>query len=223
MNYIFRELAYAGLRVWHKVRNKTLKTGFRCQIPIGSKFEGYNKVDHHAYFSGRMGYGSYIGEYSSVVGKIGKYCSIGGHVVFICPTHPVKKFVSTAPCFYSLAKQNGMTYVDKQKFNEFPKYEGTDFPIIVGNDVYIGYGATIIAPVKIGDGAVIAANAVVTHDVEPYTIVGGCPAKTIRKRFRDDQIEFLLSFQWWNRERNWIRAHSDLFEDIDKLMENGEK
>ena len=70
--------------------------------------------------------------------------------------------------------------------------------IIIGNDVWIGYDAVIMAGVKIGDGAVIGARAVVTKDVEPYSIVGGVPAKEIRKRFAPDIIEKLKTLQWWN-------------------------
>lgn len=80
--------------------------------------------------------------------------------------------------------------------------EGKSFPFkgdtVVGNDVWIGHKAVIMPGVKIGDGAVIASNSTVTKDVESYTIVGGNPAKPIRKRFSDEQIELLLQLQWWN-------------------------
>lgn len=69
---------------------------------------------------------------------------------------------------------------------------------IIGNDVWIGNSATIMNGITIGDGAIIGANALVTKDVAPYTIVGGNPAKVIRKRFDDETIEFLLELAWWN-------------------------
>jgi virginiamycin A acetyltransferase len=69
---------------------------------------------------------------------------------------------------------------------------------IVGNDVWIGNSATIMQGIKIGDGAIIATNSLVTKDVAPYTIVGGNPAKEIRKRFDEQTIKFLLEIQWWN-------------------------
>ncbi len=69
---------------------------------------------------------------------------------------------------------------------------------IVGNDVWIGHKATIMAGVTIGDGAIIAAHSLVTKEVAPYSIVGGNPAKEIRKRFTEDQIKKLLEIQWWN-------------------------
>ena len=70
--------------------------------------------------------------------------------------------------------------------------------IVIGNDVWIGYEAVIMAGVHIGDGAIIAARAVVTKDVPPYTIVGGTPAKEIRKRFDAEVIEQLLIQKWWD-------------------------
>jgi virginiamycin A acetyltransferase len=80
--------------------------------------------------------------------------------------------------------------------------EGKSYPnkgdLIIGNDVWIGYNATIMSGVTIGDGAIIATNATVTKDVTPYTIVGGNPAKEIRKRFDEDTIKKLLDMQWWN-------------------------
>ena len=79
--------------------------------------------------------------------------------------------------------------------------------IVIGNDVWIGYEAVLLAGVTIGDGAVIGTRAVVTKDVPPYTIVGGVPAKPIRKRFTQETIEFLLKIKWWNWPEERIRQH----------------
>ena len=70
--------------------------------------------------------------------------------------------------------------------------------IVIGNDVWIGYNAIILSGVKIGDGAIVATGAVVTKDVKPYEIVGGIPAKVIRKRFSDEVIIKLQKMKWWN-------------------------
>ncbi len=70
--------------------------------------------------------------------------------------------------------------------------------IVIGNDVWIGYEAVILSGVTIGDGAIIGARAVVTKDVPPYTIVGGVPARPIRRRFPDEAVEALLALKWWN-------------------------
>ena len=79
--------------------------------------------------------------------------------------------------------------------------------IVIGNDVWIGYEAVILAGVTIGDGAVIGSRAVVTKDVPPYTIVGGVPAKTIRRRFDEDTVEELLGLRWWDWPEEVIREN----------------
>ena len=79
--------------------------------------------------------------------------------------------------------------------------------IVIGNDVWIGYEAVILSGVTIGDGAIIGTRAVVTKDVPPYTIVGGVPAKKIRKRFSDNVISELLKLQWWNWSENKIKKN----------------
>lgn len=218
MKYLARELYYFLIKVYKKVCYKNVKVGFRSKIAKKASFEGYNKVEHHSYFSGEMGKGSYIGEYTNFIGKIGRYCSVGAKVNVLALTHPVRKFVSTSPCFYSTKKQAGLSYVDTQKFNEFLCVQGTEYPVVLGNDVYIGYGVTIIAPVVIGDGAVVAAGAIVTKDVEPYTIVAGNPAKEVGKRFADIEINKLQQIQWWNRDEKWIRERIDKFDNIQDFI-----
>ena len=123
---------------------------------------------------------------------IGKFCSIacGTKFLFNCANHTLKSLSTyTFPLFYEeweLEKSNITTAWDN-KGN-----------IVIGNDVWIGYEAVIMAGVHIGDGAIIAARAVVTKDVPPYTIVGGTPAKEIRKRFDAEIIEQLLILKWWD-------------------------
>ena len=123
---------------------------------------------------------------------IDKFCSIacGTKFLFNCANHTLKSLSTyTFPLFYEeweLEKSNITTAWDN-KGN-----------IVIGNDVWIGYEAVIMAGVHIGDGAIIAARAVVTKDVPPYTIVGGTPAKEIRKRFDAEVIEQLLIQKWWD-------------------------
>ena len=218
MKYLIREFYYFIIGGFYLFKSKHLKLHFRAKISPGSKLEGYNKLSHHSYFSGELGYASYVGEHSIVSGKVGRFCSIAGNVRFLTLTHPVKVFVSTHPCFYSTKKQSGFSFAAEQKFDEQPKKADSRYSITVGNDVYIGNGATIIGPVDIGDGAVIAANATVTSDVPPYTIVGGTPSRVIRKRFSDDEIEFLQRLQWWNKDIEWLRKNADKFTNIKQLM-----
>lgn len=79
--------------------------------------------------------------------------------------------------------------------------------IVIGNDVWIGYEAVILAGVTIGDGAVIGARAVVTKDVAPYTVVGGVPARPVKKRFSDGTIQRLLELRWWDWPEERIREN----------------
>jgi acetyltransferase-like isoleucine patch superfamily enzyme len=79
-------------------------------------------------------------------------------------------------------------------------------PVIIGNDVYLGDGIIVMRGVTIGDGAVVAANAVVTKDVEPYTVVGGIPAKKIRDRFPEDVKQALLKTKWWNAKLEVLKT-----------------
>ena len=81
----------------------------------------------------------------------------------------------------------------------------------------IGANTSIMDGVEIGDGAIIAANALVNKNIPPYTIVGGVPAKFIKKRFSDDYIEFLLKFKWWEKPKSWISANAKYFTNIDQF------
>ena len=84
--------------------------------------------------------------------------------------------------------------------------------IIIGNDVWIGYEAVILSGITIGDGAIIGTRAVVTKDVPPYTIVGGVPAKPIRKRFDDVTIARLLELKWWDWSEERIKANLEIIQ-----------
>lgn len=120
--------------------------------------------------------------------SIGAFCSIANNVIIGGGAHPIE-WASTSPVFY-----NNRDSV-KKKFSQFDRepHKRT----FIGNDVWIGQSAILIQGVKIGDGAVIGAGAIVTKDVAPYTIVAGCPAHCLRKRFEEDVIVGLLESKWW--------------------------
>ena len=124
--------------------------------------------------------------------QIGKFCSIacGAKFLFNSANHTLSS-LSTYP-FPLFFEEWGLEKKDVTNAWDNKR------DIIIGNDVWIGYEAAILAGVTIGDGAIIGTRAVVTKDVPPYTIVGGVPAKPIKKRFSEETISALLEIQWWN-------------------------
>lgn len=144
---------------------------------------------------------------------IGKFCSIacGAKFIFNAANHTLKSF-STYP-FPLFAEWDEAATVVEAWDNKGD--------IVVGNDVWIGFDAVIMSGVHIGDGAIIGTRAVVTNDVPPYTIVGGVPAKTIRKRFDDIAIELLQKAKWWDWDITAIMKHIQIIRsgDIEKLKE----
>ena len=132
---------------------------------------------------------------------IGRFCSIacGTKFLFNCANHSLKSLSTyTFPLFYEEWQLN------KADITSAWHNKGD---ITIGNDVWIGFEAVIMAGVHIGDGAIIAARAVVTKDVAPYTIVGGSPAKEIRKRFDTSTIQHLQHLKWWNWPIQKIRQN----------------
>ena len=132
---------------------------------------------------------------------IGKFCSIacGAKFMFTCGNHTMKSLANyTFPIFFDEWE------LDNRKITEAWDNKGD---IVIGNDVWIGYEAVIMQGVTIGDGAVIGSRAVVTKDVPPYTIVGGVPAKPIRKRFDDAVVDRLTELKWWDWPAEKIREN----------------
>lgn len=124
--------------------------------------------------------------------RIGKFCSIacGAKFLFASANH-TQASVSTYPFPIFFEEWD----LDIGDVTSAWDHKGD---IVIGNDVWIGYEAVVMAGVTIGDGAIIGARAVVTKDVPPYTIVGGVPARDIRRRFSDDVIARLLELKWWD-------------------------
>lgn len=209
-------IKYLYYRVKYSRKHVVLKSG--CNIGgFHTVFEGNNVIGNNTVFAGMIGFGSYIGDDSDIEARIGRYCSISDHVRVVAGNHPTKKFVSTHPSFFSTRRQAGFTYVTKDKYDEI-EYADRDAFVVINNDVWIGSGAILLNGVTIGDGAVIAAGAVVTKNVQPYSIVGGVPAKKIGQRFSDEEIEKLIDFAWWNKSEKWIKNNAENFEDIEKFL-----
>ena len=136
---------------------------------------------------------------------IGKFCAIAEGITFIMNgANHCMNGITTYP--FSIFR-NGWEKVTPT-LNELP-FKGDT---IIGNDVWIGQNVTIMPGVKVGDGAIIAANANVTKDVGPYSIVGGNPARLIKKRFSDEMIDLLLKLKWWE----W--NDKKIFDNLHKLV-----
>ncbi len=138
---------------------------------------------------------------------IGKFCMIASDVKFIMngANHLTNALTTYPFAIFGNGWEHAM--------------DGKQYPnkgdLIIGNDVWIGYNATIMAGVTIGDGAIIATNATVVKDVEPYSIVGGNPAMEIRKRFAPDIIERLLRLKWWDWDMDKITRNVQHLTDLD--------
>lgn len=126
---------------------------------------------------------------------IGNYCSIGSGAIFMMAGNQGHRndWVNTFPFFY----QNNGNF--SNAIDGFERAGDT----IIGNDVWIGSEAMVMSGVTVGDGAIIASRAVVTKDVEPYSVVGSNPAKHIRYRFPSEQVDMLLEMKWWE----WSNGH----------------
>lgn len=134
----------------------------------------------HSYSGSNLGYGV----------KVGRFCSIATNVS-IMGAHHFPDWVSTSPVFYNSGYNN---LIGEDLSNQARQ----DRNIQIGNDVWIGSGVVLKSHLKIGDGAIIAANSIVTKDVPSFAIVGGNPAKIIRFRFNEDLIYKIKQAQWWN-------------------------
>jgi acetyltransferase-like isoleucine patch superfamily enzyme len=174
--------------------------------------DGYG-LGHHVSIEGVSAGspGLSIGDYTSVGKKgvivctpdfsviIGKRTSIAESVYISTRDHPIAG-ASTAYSLFDAMDENGW-------YAALSRRQG----ITIGNDVWIGLRCSILRGVTIGDGAIIGAHAVVTKDVEPYTIVGGVPAKPIRKRFPKDVIRQLLGLKWWDWPEEKIKRNKRFF------------
>lgn len=186
-----------------------------------TQFSGKNYIGERTRIGNcKIGYGTYVSNDSVLEGVlIGKFSSIGPFTHVILGRHPIN-MVSTYPAFYSEKSISGINLEGvTRKFQEVRKIQGTEFSCIIGNDVWIGADTCILGGVTIGDGAVVAAGAVVTKDVESYSIVGGVPARKIKMRFSEDYIVYLKELKWWDKDFEWLNKNAKYFESPNRLQE----
>lgn len=197
-----------------------LKIGKGAYVHRSTQFNGANLIGEGIIVSGsNIGYASYIASNSLIQNtKIGSFTCIGDQVRTGMGRHPVNEFISVHPAFYSEKKLVGFTFSQCQRFDEhlFADDE-KNYYVVIGSDVWIGNNVIIMDGITIADGAIVAAGAVVTKSVEPYTVVGGVPAKIIKKRFADDEIDSLLRIRWWDKNPSWIKANAANFSSFESF------
>lgn len=181
------------------VRMRETQIGAQCEV-LAETYIEYSE----------LGDFSYLGEHCCVAdAQIGRFTAIANHVRIGAPNHPMDR-----------ASQHRFTYCPEyydaqaERDNGFFAERRAD-RVIIGNDVWIGHGVIVLPGLKVGDGAVLAAGAVVTKEVPPYTIVGGVPAKVIRARFAADIAAQLQAIAWWNWPLEKLMANLADFQSSD--------
>ena len=192
------------------VMETPLRIGANCNIQI-RKIRGY----------------SYFCNYCNIqnVISIGRYVSISDYVCIGLPQHNMN-MITTSSIIIGKNKDN-YYYPFLKEYNSNPDWIDENIrysrknskkqDVIIGNDVWIGHNAIIMGGVTVGDGAIVGANAVVTKDVEPYTVVAGVPARVIKKRFDDNTIDRLLRIKWWDYDPSILIGTC---QDVTKAVED---
>jgi virginiamycin A acetyltransferase len=175
-----------------------LSAELRFKRIFAEKYFGV-KVGRHSY-----GFVQLFKRKNLLLESIGAFTSIAEGVLITDVNHPTN-FVTTHPM--TAWKMYG--FIEKDHFERLPAAKNRK--VVIGNDVWIGSNVTILPSVNIGDGAIVAAGAVVVKDVPPYSIVGGVPAKVIRYRFGPAMVRKLRQARWWNWSDEKIRREFGLF------------
>lgn len=201
------------------LRRKHVQIGARTLFNRATLFEGNNLINKECHLYGtHIGMGSYMGD-GCVFNNtyIGRYCALGAGIRVSLGDHPIHKIVSIHPAFFSVKKQAGFTFCQREVWQSDKQWG--DYDCRIGNDVWIGDEVRILGGVNVADGTVIGTGAVVTKDTEPYGIYVGVPAKKIGSRFSEDEISFLLKTNWWEADINTLSAKVKLFSDIQSFIE----
>jgi len=174
-----------------------------------------HSISNNKLYVNQLGYASYTSS-NLLHSKVGRYCSIAGNVRLMGDSHPThwatSHVLSYAPRYKNIMLSQGFA-----NWDPISPFRGKSPQVTIGNDVWIGRDATLAREIKIADGAIIAGGAIVTKDVEPYSIVGGIPAKHIRYRFDKRTIERLLNLKWWEHP---LSEFSDIkFNEVQKFCD----
>lgn len=203
--------------IFHYIKG-CFKNLFNSRVSMFAVVSANVKLDRTAYIyrgvkakRAEIGAHSYIAANTDIENAtIGKYCSIADHCRIGMSGHSLQ-CISTSPIFTQTVNALQDRWTAKNVFEDKSKEER----VHIGNDVWIGSRVLVKGGVHIGDGAVLAAGAVVAKDVPPYAIVGGVPAKVIKYRFPEPVIEKLKEIQWWNLPEDILKDNIDLFQKED--------
>lgn len=169
-----------------------------------------------------MGRYSYCGARCTLINcEVGRYCSIAEDVSAGLASHPAE-WVSTSPAFHlcagrSVSREMAALHYPLEK--DIKNWGGYTVPRTkIGHDVWIGKNVLIKSGVEIGSGAIIGMGSVVTHDVPPYMVAAGNPARILRPRFPAELAERLLASRWWNLEPDVLKKYSGLVDEPEKFL-----
>lgn len=185
--------------VHDSVRLREAVIGRRCEVLAGTRVEYASLGDY-----------SYLGEQCEVAdAAIGKFCAIANRVRIGAPNHPMERPAqhrfTYCPEYYEEGVERDHAFFAGRR----------DARVVIGNDVWIGHAAIVLPGIRVGDGAVVAAGAVVSRDVAPYTVVGGVPARAIRDRFPRAIAERLARIGWWDWPEDALFARLEAFRSED--------
>lgn len=196
---------------------------FNPAVSIFSMVDHKSKIDRHSHifsltkvFDSTIGAYSYVGRRSRLIcADVGRFCSIAGESYIGMGTHTLQ-YVSSSSLFTEKQNGTGASWCRETKCMPYQR-------VSVGNDVWIGERVMVLGGVTIGDGAVLAAGAVVTKDVPPYAVVGGVPARVIKYRFNQETIEGLEKLKWWDMPCEILKQNIALFQTADFDIDSLEK
>lgn len=195
-------------RMYLQLTNRSCKIK-ASQLGKTLKLEDHVTLEYGSCIAAReIGRYTFINKYCLIdksVASIGRFCSVGYGAKLGLANHPLDRISTHA---FTYDRKYG--FIDNNNF-----VVAADAPACkIGNDVWIGANAIVMAGVTVGDGAVIGANSFVNSDVEPYSIVAGSPARHIKYRFEESVIQQLNKEQWWNWEDEKLRKNLDFFHEV---------
>jgi len=203
-----------GTRIEADCRLHRCALGKEDRIGQGSWLSDATLADHVAVHPGSrlgavdIGSYSYVGDHSDLRSvRVGRFTSVGPFCICGFGAHPTR-WISTSPVFYSTRRQCGTTFADSDLFLETPR-------TLIGHDVWVGARAFLRDGIRIGNGAIVGAGAVVVADVPDYAVVGGVPARVIRFRFAPETVRRLLEASWWEWPEETLRRNWRLFSTDD--------